>query len=184
MGDEQAQMTSLAEALRALGFIPARALKVMPKNAATGKDRPSAEGGAAAAGLTDAGARFPWRIPNGVFGERVFQEGPPRGFAPPVLARFRRPWGALWKTPSPKTPFGTLWRWDGVKTERSSCAGRDGIALRRRREHGAAPPAAAAAVVAGIKALGRPGPTTTTDKRQPRFPGPWRIDFARSRRFS
>ena len=43
-------------------------------------------------------------------GEGVFQEGPPRGFAPPVLARFRRPWGALWKTPSPKAPFGSLWK--------------------------------------------------------------------------
>ena len=46
-----------------------------------------------------------WRVANRVFGGRGFQQGPSRGFAPPVLARFRRPWGALWKTPPPENPL-------------------------------------------------------------------------------
>ena len=46
-----------------------------------------------------------WEGPKGGLGEGVFQEGPPRGLAPPVLARLRRPWGALRKTPSPPNPL-------------------------------------------------------------------------------
>ena len=59
--------------------------------------------------LSGPGSRLPEpREPEGSkggFRGRGFPGGPPQGLRTPVLARFRRPWGALWKTPSPKNPL-------------------------------------------------------------------------------
>jgi len=58
--------------------------------------------------IADLPPQFSWRVRNSFFWEGVFQEEPPRGFAPPILAKLRRPWEALWKTSPQTKPFGTL----------------------------------------------------------------------------